>query len=93
MRQLLLSRDHVAHGTFVMTDSTQVIELLGTTTLDSIQHPARRCFSFTKDTSRARIGPVELVVKEKETVNFPQWLSIGAVVLGAVVLVMGERKS
>lgn len=34
MRQLLLSRDHVAHGTFVKTDSTQVIELLGTTTLD-----------------------------------------------------------
>jgi multidrug transporter EmrE-like cation transporter len=50
-------------------------------------------FSFTKDTSKAKIGPIELVVKEKETVNFPQWLSIGAVVLGAVVLVMGSRKS
>lgn len=34
MRQLLLSRDHVAHGTFVKTDSPQVIELLGTTALD-----------------------------------------------------------
>jgi drug/metabolite transporter (DMT)-like permease len=50
-------------------------------------------FSFTKDTSKAKIGPLELVVKEQETVNFPQWLSIGAVVLGAVVLVMGSRKS
>ncbi len=50
-------------------------------------------FSFTKDTSKAKIGPLELVVKEKETVNFPQWLSIGAVLLGAVVLVAGSRKS
>jgi drug/metabolite transporter (DMT)-like permease len=50
-------------------------------------------FSFTKDTSTAKIGPLELVVKEKENVNFPQWLSIGAIVLGAVVLVAGSRKS
>ena len=50
-------------------------------------------FSFTKDTSKAKIGPLELVVKEKENVNFPQWLSIGAVVLGAVLLVAGSRKS
>ncbi|MDP1568144.1 MAG: hypothetical protein Q8M91_05150 [Polaromonas sp.] len=49
-------------------------------------------FSFTKDTSTAKLGPLELVVSEKETVNFPQWLSIGAVLLGAVVLVMGSRK-
>jgi drug/metabolite transporter (DMT)-like permease len=49
-------------------------------------------FSFTKDTSKAKLGPLELVVKEQETVNFPQWLSIGAVLLGAVVLVMGSRK-
>ncbi|MES2974826.1 MAG: hypothetical protein V4757_14525 [Pseudomonadota bacterium] len=50
-------------------------------------------FSFTKDTSTAKIGPLELVVKEKETINFPQWLSIGAILLGAVVLVAGSRKS
>lgn len=34
MRQLLLSCDNVAHGTFVKTDSPQIIELLGTTRLD-----------------------------------------------------------
>ncbi|MDP1743066.1 MAG: hypothetical protein Q8M51_14735 [Polaromonas sp.] len=50
-------------------------------------------FSFTKDTTKANIGPIELVVKEKESINVPQWLSIGAIVLGAVVLVMGARKS
>jgi drug/metabolite transporter (DMT)-like permease len=50
-------------------------------------------FSFTKDTSKAKIGPVELVVKEKETVNFPQWLSIAAVVAGVATLALGGRKS
>lgn len=50
-------------------------------------------FSFTKDTTAAKIGPIELTVKEKESVNIPQWLSLGAVALGAIVLVAGSRKS
>jgi drug/metabolite transporter (DMT)-like permease len=50
-------------------------------------------FSFTKDTTKANIGPIQLTVQEKESINVPQWLSIGAIVLGAVVLVMGSRKS
>ena len=50
-------------------------------------------FSFTKDTTAAKIGPIQLTVKEKESVNIPQWLSLGAVVLGAVVLVFGFKKS
>ena len=50
-------------------------------------------FSFTKDTTAAKIGSIELTVKEKESVNIPQWLSLGAVALGAIVLVAGFRKS
>jgi len=50
-------------------------------------------FSFTKDTTAAKLGPIELTVTEKETVNIPQWLSLGAVALGAIVLVLGSRKS
>lgn len=50
-------------------------------------------FSFTKDTTAAKIGPLELTVQEKESVNIPQWLSLGAVALGALVLVAGFRKS
>ena len=50
-------------------------------------------FSFTKDTTAAKIGPIELTVSEKESVNIPQWLSLGAVALGAIVLVAGFRKS
>jgi hypothetical protein len=49
-------------------------------------------FSFTKDTTAAKFGPLELTVQEKESVNIPQWLSLGAVALGALVLVAGFRK-
>ncbi len=50
-------------------------------------------FSFTKDTTQAKLGPLELTVKEKETVNVPQWMSLGAMVLGGVVLVLGFRRT
>lgn len=50
-------------------------------------------FSFTKETTQAKLGPLELTVKDKETVNVPQWLSLGAIALGAVVLVLGFRKN
>ena len=50
-------------------------------------------FSFTKDRTAAKVGPIELTVKDRESVNIPQWLSLGAVALGAIVLVAGFRKS
>lgn len=50
-------------------------------------------FSFTKDTTAAKIGPLELTVQEKKSVNIPQWLSLGAVAVGALVLVASFRKS
>ncbi len=49
-------------------------------------------FSFTKETHQAKIGPIELSVKDKETVNVPVWLSIGAIVAGGALLLFGGRK-
>ena len=49
-------------------------------------------FSFTKDRTAAKLGPIELTVKDQESVNIPQWLSLGAVALGVVFLVAGFRK-
>jgi hypothetical protein len=49
-------------------------------------------FSFTKETHQAKIGPIELSLKEKETVNIPMWMSIGAIGLGVVLLVTGRKK-
>ncbi|MEO7359455.1 MAG: hypothetical protein ABI120_03955 [Gemmatimonadaceae bacterium] len=50
-------------------------------------------FTYTKKTDTAKIGPIELSVKDKETVNIPLWAGVGAIVVGAGVLVMGSKKS
>jgi drug/metabolite transporter (DMT)-like permease len=49
-------------------------------------------FSYTKDTTAVKIGPIELSVKEKETVNIPMWAGIGAIVIGGLLLVLGNKK-
>ena len=49
-------------------------------------------FSFTRETTQAKLGPLELSVKEKETVNIPLWVSLGAIGLGVVLLVTGRKK-
>lgn len=45
-------------------------------------------FTYTKDTDTAKLGPIELTVKEKETVNIPDWAGVGAIVAGAAMLVV-----
>ena len=49
-------------------------------------------FSYTKDTTAAKIGPVELSVKKTETVNIPIWAGIGAIVAGGLLLVISKGK-
>ena len=49
-------------------------------------------FSYTKDTTAVKMGPMELTVKEKETVNVPLWAGIGAIVIGGVLLVVGGKR-
>ena len=49
-------------------------------------------FSYTKDTTAVKLGPIELTVKERETVNVPLWAGIGAIALGAALFVMGGKK-
>lgn len=48
--------------------------------------------SFTKSTHQIKIGPVELAVKEKQDIELPIWASIGAIVVGGVLVVVGGRK-
>ena len=49
-------------------------------------------FSYTKEKHQAKLGPLEFSVKDKETVNVPQWASIGAIVVGAGLLVTGRKR-
>ncbi|WP_426175677.1 hypothetical protein [Massilia sp. TWR1-2-2] len=49
-------------------------------------------FSFTKETHKASLGPINLSVAEEKQVNIPLWASIAAIVAGAAVLVAGGSK-
>ena len=48
-------------------------------------------FTFTKEAHEAKLGPLEIHVKEKETVNVPTWAGIGAIAAG-VILLLKNRK-
>ena len=47
-------------------------------------------FTYTKDTHEAKLGPIELSVKDTETVNVPVWAGVAAIVAGVILL--GARK-
>lgn len=49
-------------------------------------------FSYTKESDAVKLGPLELSVKQEETVNVPVWAGIGAIAVGVVLLIMGGRK-
>jgi len=49
-------------------------------------------FTYTKETHEAKLGPIELSVKDKETVNIPVWAGIGSIVIGGALLVFGGSK-
>ena len=48
-------------------------------------------FSYTKDTTAVKLGPLELTVKETQTVNVPAWAGVGAIVVGGLLLIFGSR--
>jgi hypothetical protein len=49
-------------------------------------------FSYTKETHEAKLGPIELSVKDKQTVNVPVWAGVGAIAIGGVLLLFGSKK-
>jgi hypothetical protein len=48
-------------------------------------------FSYTRDKTAIKLGPLELSVKEKETVNVPVWAGVGAIVVGGLLLVFAGK--
>jgi hypothetical protein len=49
-------------------------------------------FSYTKDTTAVKLGPLELSVKEKETVNVPMWAGVSSIVVGGLLLAFGGKR-
>ena len=49
-------------------------------------------FSYTQDKTEAKLGPIELNVKETKTVPIPMWAGIAGIVVGGFLLVAGNRR-
>ena len=49
-------------------------------------------FSYTKDTTVVKLGPLEVSRKEKQTVNIPIWAGVSAIVVGGLLLVFGSKR-
>ena len=43
-------------------------------------------FWYTKEETKAEIGPLKVKVEEKERVNIPLWAGVGGIVAGALLL-------
>lgn len=50
-------------------------------------------FTYTKETHDLKLGLLEMSIKDKETVNIPVWAGVGAIAVGGLLLVFGNRKS
>lgn len=49
-------------------------------------------FSYTKETTKAKLGSLELKVQEQETVSVPLIVSAGSIAVGIFLLVAGRTK-
>lgn len=49
-------------------------------------------FSYTRDETAAKLGPLELSVKEKKSVNIPTWLGVAGIIGGVAVLIGARRR-
>lgn len=49
-------------------------------------------FNYTRETQQAKIGPLELSVKETQTVHIPVWASMGVIVAGSGLLLFASQK-
>jgi hypothetical protein len=50
-------------------------------------------FTYTKETHTATVGPIQMSVQDKQTVNVPVWAGVGAIVIGGALLLAGAKKN
>jgi len=50
-------------------------------------------FSYTKNTHEAKLGPIELSVKDKQTINVPVWAGVGGIGVGGALLLFSRKKT
>lgn len=50
-------------------------------------------FSYTRETQEAKIGALELTVKDTKTVNIPIWAGVAALAAGCGLLVFPSKSA
>ena len=53
---------------------------------------AVRGFSYTKETHKADLGPIDFSIKEKERVTIPTWVGVVVAVAGVLLLVVPGKR-
>lgn len=48
-------------------------------------------FTYTRQTHEANLGPIELTIRDKKTVNVPVWAGAGALGVGVLLLLVAVR--
>jgi LPXTG-motif cell wall-anchored protein len=49
-------------------------------------------FSYTRPTSEIKLGPLQVSVREKQSVNIPMWAGLAAIAVGAGLLLGGRKR-
>lgn len=49
-------------------------------------------FSYTKETHQTKLGPIQLSIKEQETIPIPVWISVAAIAAGTILLVINRKR-
>ncbi len=50
-------------------------------------------FSYTKGTHEAKLGLLNLSIGDRQTVNVPVWVGVGAIVFGGTLPMCGSHKT
>ncbi|HTV79241.1 MAG TPA: hypothetical protein VMF03_13350 [Steroidobacteraceae bacterium] len=49
-------------------------------------------FSYTRNTHEVKVGPLDVALQEKKTIDVPVWAGIAAIVVGGALLLVGRPK-
>lgn len=50
-------------------------------------------FTYPKEKHEAKMGPLEISIKENKTVNIPIWAGVSAIVVGGMFALIGSKKN
>ena len=50
-------------------------------------------FTFTKEAHKATLGPIELSVKDKQSVSVPAWVGVWAIAIGSLLVLFASKES